>query len=220
MRVLLVEDDELLGSALQAGLVQAGYDVDWVRDGIAAEQSLSFAGHDLLVLDLGLPRKDGLSLLRELRLRGSTLPVLILTARDAVEERVRGLDLGADDYMIKPFDLEELAARLRAIARRRAGRSSPLIRYGALEFDPAARSLSLDGEVVSLHAKEIAILEALLESQGRALSRERLEQLLYGWGEGVESNTVEVHVHHLRKKLGKDLIRTIRGVGYMIPKER
>ncbi|MBU0500446.1 MAG: response regulator [Gammaproteobacteria bacterium] len=219
MRVLLVEDDELLGSAIQAGLVQAGYDVDWVRDGIAADQALALEGHELLVLDLGLPRKDGLTVLRALRQRGSDLPVLILTARDAIEDRVRGLDLGADDYLVKPFDLDELSARLRAIGRRRAGRASPLIRHGALTLDPAARSVTFEGEEVSLHPKEIAILEALLESRGRALTRERLEQLLYGWGEGVESNTVEVHVHHLRKKLGKELIRTIRGVGYMIPRE-
>lgn len=219
MRVLLVEDDRLLGSAVQAGLAQSGYDVDWVYDGIAADQALAMEGQDLLVLDLGLPRKDGLSVLRDLRQRGSELPVLILTARDAIEDRVQGLDLGADDYLVKPFDLEELTARLRAIGRRRAGRASPLIRHGALTFDPAARSLSFEGEEVNLHPKEIAILEALLESRGRALSRERLEQLLYGWGEGAESNTVEVHVHHLRKKLGKELIRTIRGVGYMIPRE-
>jgi DNA-binding response OmpR family regulator len=220
MRVLLVEDDKLLGSAIQAGLAQAGYEVDWVGDGIAADQALAMEGHELLVLDLGLPRKDGLSVLRDLRLRGSDLPVLILTARDTIEDRVRGLDLGADDYLVKPFDLDELNARLRAIGRRRAGRASPLIRHGALTFDPAAHSVVVDGEPVSLHPKEIAILEALLEGRGRALTRERLEQLLYGWGEGVESNTVEVHVHHLRKKLGKELIRTIRGVGYMIPRER
>ena len=219
MRILLVEDDGLLGSAIEAGLAQAGYDVDWVRDGIAADQALAMEGHELLVLDLGLPRKDGLSILRDLRQRGSELPVLILTARDAIEDRVRGLDLGADDYLVKPFDLDELTARLRAIGRRRAGRASPLIRHGALAFDPAARSLSFEGEEVNLNPKEIAILEALLESRGRALTRERLEQLLYGWGDGVESNTVEVHVHHLRKKLGKELIRTIRGVGYMIPRE-
>ncbi|OGT88833.1 MAG: DNA-binding response regulator [Gammaproteobacteria bacterium RIFOXYA12_FULL_61_12] len=220
MRVLLVEDDELLGSAVQAGLVQAGYTVDWVHDGVDAAQSLTFDGHDLLVLDLGLPRKDGLTVLRELRQRGSDLPVLILTARDAVEDRVRGLDLGADDYLIKPFDLDELTARLRAIGRRRAGRSSLSIRHGNLEFDPAARNLTLDGEAVPLHAKAIAILEALLECRGRALTREQLEQMLYGWGEGVESNTVEVYIHHLRKQLGKELIHTIRGVGYMIPKEK
>lgn len=220
MRILLVEDDGLLGAAIQAGLEQAGYDLDWVRDGIAADQALAMEGHELLVLDLGLPRKDGLTVLRELRQRGSDLPVLILTARDAIEDRVRGLDLGADDYLIKPFDLDELTARLRAIGRRRAGRSSLSIRHGNLEFDPAARSVTLDGEAVPLHAKAIAILETLLECRGRALTREQLEQMLYGWGEGVESNTVEVYIHHLRKQLGKELIHTIRGVGYMIPKEK
>jgi two-component system response regulator QseB len=220
MRILLVEDDELLGSAVEAGLVQAGYTVDWVRDGEAADQTLVFDDHDILVLDLGLPRKDGLSVLQDLRNRGSDLPVLVLTARDAIEERVRGLDLGADDYLTKPFDLEELAARLRAVSRRRAGRSTLVICHGNLELDPAARSVKVNGEAVALHAKATAILEALLESRGRALTREYLEQMLYGWGDGVESNTVEVYIHQLRKKLGKDLIRTIRGVGYLISRDK
>lgn len=218
MRVLLVEDDGLLGSAVVAGLEQAGYTVDWLRNGRQAATALSEDEPDLLVLDLGLPEKDGLTLLRELRARESTLPVLILTARDTVEDRIAGLDVGADDYLVKPFDLGELTARLRAIARRRGGRASPLIRHGGLVFDPATRSVMVDGVQVNLSARAVAILEALLERPGIPLSRERLEQILYGWGEGVESNAVEVHIHHLRKKLGKDRIRTIRGLGYMIPK--
>jgi DNA-binding response OmpR family regulator len=218
LRVLLVEDDELLGSAVQAGLEQSGYTVDWLRDGRLAAAALVDEEPDLLVLDLGLPGKGGLTILRELRARDSSLPVLILTARDTVEDRIAGLDVGADDYLVKPFDLGELGARLRAISRRRGGRATPQIHYGALVFDPAARTVMLDGEAVHLSAKAVAILEALLERPGIPLSRERLEQILYGWGEGVESNAVEVHIHHLRKKLGKDLIRTIRGLGYMMPK--
>jgi DNA-binding response OmpR family regulator len=218
LRVLLVEDDELLGSAVKAGLEQSGYTVDWLRNGRQAASVLRDEEPDLLVLDLGLPEKDGLTVLRELRAADSPLPVLILTARDTVEDRIAGLDLGADDYLVKPFDLGELTARLRAIARRRGGRATPTLRHGDLVFDPAARTVTLDGEGVALSARAIAILEALLERPGIPLSRERLEQILYGWGEGVESNAVEVHIHHLRKKLGKDRIRTIRGLGYMMPK--
>ncbi len=218
MRVLLVEDDALLGSAVQAGLEQSGYTVDWLRDGRMAADSLRTEEPDVLVLDLGLPGKDGLTVLKELRAQHSLLPVLILTARDTVEDRIAGLDIGADDYLVKPFDLGELTARLRAISRRSGGRASPVIEHGDLVFDPAARSVTVDGETVALSAKALAILEALLERPGMPLSRERLEQILYGWGEGVESNAVEVHIHHLRKKLGKDRIRTIRGLGYMIPK--
>jgi len=218
LRVLLVEDDDLLGSAVQAGLEQAGYTVDWLRDGRLAAAALSDDEPDLLVLDLGLPGKDGLQVLRELRARDSNLPVLILTARDTLDDRIGGLDTGADDYLVKPFDLGELTARLRAIARRRGGRATPLIEHGDLVFDPAARSVSVGGQQVDLPAKALAILEALLDRPGIPLSRERLEQILYGWGEGVESNAVEVHIHHLRKKLGKERIRTIRGLGYMIPK--
>lgn len=218
MRVLLVEDDELLGSAVQAGLEQSGYTVDWLSDGRQAASALQAEEPDLLVLDLGLPGKDGLTLLRELRARDSRIPVLILTARDTVEERITGLDIGADDYLVKPFDLGELNARLRAISRRRSGRASPLIRCGDIEFNPVEHIIRIDGREVHLHAKANAILEALLQRPGIPLSRERLEQILYGWGEGVESNTVEVHIHHLRKKLGKERILTIRGVGYMIPK--
>lgn len=216
--MLLVEDDELLGSAVQAGLEQSGFTVDWLRDGRQASLALQSDEPDLLVLDLGLPGKDGLTVLNELRARQSSLPVLILTARDTVEERITGLDTGADDYLVKPFDLGELNARLRAISRRRNGRGTSLIYCGDLVFDPVAHCISIDGREIQLHAKENAILEALLQRPGLPLSRERLEQILYGWGEGVESNAVEVHIHHLRRKLGKARILTIRGVGYMIPK--
>lgn len=218
MRVLLVEDDELLGSAVVAGLEQAGYTVDWLRDGEHAANALRDEEPELLVLDLGLPGKDGLEVLRELRARDSVLPILLLTARDTVDDRIAGLDAGADDYLVKPFDLGELTARLRAIGRRGAGRASPLIQHAGLVIDPAARTVTVDGELVTLASRAFVILEALLERPGMPLSRGRLEQILYGWGEGVESNAVEVHIHHLRKKLGKDRIRTIRGLGYMIPK--
>jgi DNA-binding response OmpR family regulator len=218
LRVLLVEDDELLGSAVVSGLEQAGYTVDWLRDGRLAENGLADDEPDLLVLDLGLPGRSGMEVLRGLRGRGSDLPVLILTARDTVNDRIAGLDAGADDYLVKPFDLGELTARLRAIGRRRSGRATPLIEHKGLEFDPAARRVALDGEDITLSARAVAILEALLERPGSPVSRDRLEHILYGWGEGVESNAIEVHIHHLRKKLGKERIRTIRGLGYMIPK--
>jgi DNA-binding response OmpR family regulator len=203
---------------VRAGLEHCGYTVDWLRDGRLAGTALARDEPDILVLDLGLPGKDGLSILRELRSRERALPVLILTARDRVEDRIAGLDTGADDYLVKPFDLNELTARLRAISRRRGGRAAPVIRYGDLELDPASRIVCVAGERVTLSSRPLAILEALLERPGMPLSRERLEQTLYGWGEGVESNAVEVHIHHLRKKFGKDLIRTVRGIGYMIPK--
>ncbi|MCP5141023.1 MAG: response regulator [Gammaproteobacteria bacterium] len=220
MRVLLVEDDALLGDGVQAGLQQAGYTVDWVRDGVAAELALKDVDFDIAVLDLGLPRQDGLTVLRKLRATGKDTPVLILTARDTVADRVAGLDAGADDYLIKPFDLDELGARLRALTRRHAGRSAPTIRYEDLELDPAGRTLTQSGEAVTLTARELAIIEALMNNVGRALSKERLEEALYGWDEGVESNAIEVHIHHLRKKLGRDRIRTVRGIGYLLPKHR
>lgn len=218
MRVLLVEDDALLGNGVQAGLQQVGYTVDWVRDGVAAELALRNEDFDLAVLDLGLPRQDGLTVLRKLRASGKDTPVLILTARDTVADRVAGLDAGADDYLIKPFDLDELSARLRALSRRRAGRTASVIRYQDLELDPATRSLTQAGQDVILTARELAIFEALMNNIGRALSKERLEEALYGWDEGVESNAIEVHIHHLRKKLGKERIKTVRGIGYLLPK--
>ena len=216
MRVLLAEDDPLLGEGLSAGLRRLGYTVDWVRDGVAAEQALGTEQLDALVLDIGLPRRNGLDVLRRLRESGADLPVLLLTARDTVDDRVRGLDQGADDYVVKPFDLLEVAARLRAITRRREGRTSPVIRHGELVLDPAARTVTWRGEQVEFRANEFAVLETLLSNRGRVISREQLEEALYGWDEGVESNAVEVYVHHIRRKLGKEFIRTLRGIGYTI----
>jgi len=218
MRLLLVEDDAMIGESVAAGLRLAGHAVDWVQDGRAAEAALAAPGHDLVLLDLGLPRKAGLDVLKGLRAGGSDLPVLIITARDAVTDRIAGLDAGADDYLVKPFDLDELAARIRAVARRHAGRAAPVIEYGALRFDPATRQVSVGGAVVALSARELAVLEALLERPGAVLSRAQLEERLYGWREEIESNTVEVHIHALRRKLGAGLIRTLRGVGYMLVK--
>ncbi len=219
MRILLAEDDLMLGEGLSTGLRQLGYTVDWVQDGVAAEQAMMTTGLDALVLDLGLPRQDGLTVLRKLRRSNLDLPVLVLTARDTVSDRISGLDHGADDYLVKPFDLMEVAARLRAITRRREGRANPVIEYGDLLVDPAARSVILRGDLVPIGNSEFSVLEALLSHVGQILSREQLEESLYGWNEGVESNTMEVYIHHLRKKLGKQLIRTVRGIGYTIPKQ-
>jgi len=219
MRILLAEDDALLGDGLQAGLRQAGFEVDWVRDGIAAEHALAGAPYAAVVLDLGLPRRSGDELLARLRGKGNRLPVLILTARDRVDDRIRGLDGGADDYLVKPADLKELAARLRALVRRARGEASPKLRAGAIELDPATREVTSHGAAVSLQPREFALLHELLRNAGRALSREQLEERLYAWGEEVGSNAVEVHVHHLRRKLGADAIRTVRGVGYLVAKD-
>ena len=218
MRILLAEDDRYLGEGLTLGLKQLGHTVDWVLDGAAAEQALLSENLDALILDLGLPKRDGLHLLRKLRDDGLDLPVLVLTARDTVEDRIQGLDMGADDYVVKPFDLLEVNARLRAISRRREGRSAPVINFADMVLDPAARTLFKAGEEIKLGANEFAVLETLLTHQGRIMSRRSLEESLYGWEEGVESNAVEVYIHHLRKKLGKDLIKTVRGVGYTIQK--
>jgi two-component system response regulator QseB len=217
MRLLLVEDDRMLGAGVERGLRRAGYAIDWVQDGDAAEGALATEPYDLVLLDLGLPRKSGLDVLRGLRRRGGRVPVLVLTAHDAVEDRVAGLDAGADDYLGKPFDLEELAARVRAIQRRSSGRASPMLEHGRLVLDPAAHEVRLDGAPVALSTREFALLHALLERPGRPLSRTQLEERLYGWGEQVESNAVEVHVHALRRKLGAEWIKTLRGVGYMVP---
>lgn len=219
MRVLLVEDDELLGDGLRAGLKQSGFAVDWVTDGRMAQLALENEEYALMVLDIGLPVISGIDLLKWLRGRNGELPVLMLTARDTVADRVAGLDSGADDYLVKPFDLDELVARLRALLRRAAGKASPALQHGALRLDPAAHSATLGGQAVELSAREFSILHELLHNAGRVLSREQLEQRLYGWGEEVESNSVEVHIHHLRKKLGAELIRTVRGVGYTIDRE-
>ena len=219
MRLLLVEDDPMIGEGVLAGLRQDGFAVDWVRDGQAAELAVENDVYDLVVLDLGLPRKGGLEVLSAMRSKGNTVPVLILTARDAVSDRVQGLDRGADDYVVKPFDLDELAARVRALLRRRAGRAEPIITHGGLVINPATREASLAGRPLTLSAREFALLEALLDRPGAVLSRAQLEERIYGWGEEVESNTVEVYVHSLRKKLGTGFIRNVRGVGYTIPRE-
>lgn len=218
MRLLLAEDDTLLGEGLESGLRRAGYAVDWVKDGLAAEMALLSEDYDVMVLDLGLPKKSGMEVLKTIRGKGKKLPVLILTAMAGVDDRVKGLDAGADDYLTKPFDLEELYARLRALIRRQAGRAETLIEYGNIQLNPAAFEVMQNGVKVEVSRREYAVLYSLLENVGRVLSREMLEQTMYGWGEEVGSNAVEVYVHHLRKKLGNDLIRTIRGVGYMIEK--
>ncbi len=219
MRILLVEDDKLLGDGIQVGLTQAGFAVDWVQDGAAGETALKTEPYAALVLDLGLPKLSGLELLRRLRAAGNSLPVLILTARDAVADRVKGLDSGADDYVVKPFDLDELAARLRALARRQRGEAAPLLQVGELQLDPSGRRVRFRGREVEVSAREFGLLQELMLNAGRVLSREQLEQRLYAWGEEVESNAIEVHIHHLRRKLAPELIRTIRGVGYLLPKE-
>ncbi|MCA6218222.1 winged helix-turn-helix domain-containing protein [Ideonella sp. B7] len=218
MRILLAEDDPLLGDGLRAGLRQQGFQVDWVRDGLAAERELRSGVYIAAVLDLGLPQRDGMDVLAQVRGAGITTPVLVLTARDALPDRVRGLDAGADDYVVKPVDLLELGARLRALVRRAHGQ--PQERLCALDvaLDPAGRSVTLAGEPVALSAREFDLLQALMLNAGRVLSREQLEQHLYSWGQEVESNAVEVHVHHLRRKLRPELIVTVRGVGYMVPR--
>ncbi len=218
MKLLLVEDDALLGDGVRAGLKQAGFAVDWVQDGLAARVALDSEEYDLLVLDLGLPKLSGMDLLKSVRAKRTSLPVLILTARDTVADRVAGLNAGADDYLLKPFDLDELIARLNALLRRSAGQVELTLQHGDIELMPASHQVRLAGQEVSLSAREFSLLHTLLLHSGRVHSREQLEQTLYGWGEEVESNAIEVHVHHLRKKLGADLIRTLRGVGYVIDK--
>ncbi len=216
--MLLAEDDVMIGASVRRGLAQDGITVDWVEDGRAAEIALAERVHDAVLLDLGLPRKTGLEVLSSMRRGGDTRPVLIMTARDAVADRVAGLDAGADDYVVKPFDLTELAARLRALSRRRAGRAAPTLAYGAIELDPASHEARVRGKAVTLSAREFALLEALMARPGAVLSRAQLEGKLYGWSDSVESNAVEVHIHALRKKLGADLIRNVRGVGWMVAK--
>ncbi|MDR8726185.1 response regulator [Burkholderia pseudomultivorans] len=216
MRVLLVEDDPLIGSGLEQGLKQEGFAVDWVKDGDAASLALRSTGYGLLLLDLGLPNRDGLSVLAALRRRDETLPAIIITARDGVPDRIAGLDSGADDYLVKPFVLEELLARIRAVNRRHAGRAQTTLAIGALRLDPVKHQVWLNDDEVPLSPKEFVLLHELMRDPGAVISREQFEERLYSWGEEIESNAVQVHIHNLRKKLGHDMIRTVRGVGYRI----
>ncbi|MGA9396113.1 MAG: response regulator transcription factor [Azonexus sp.] len=219
MRLLVVEDDSMIGTGIRTGLRQEGYTVDWVRDGDAAELATATNDYDAILLDLGLPGKTGLELLAQWRRKQNTLPILIITARDSVDDRIAGLDTGADDYLVKPFDLNELAARLRALLRRRAGRASPVIEHGPLTLDPATHDVRLNDKAITLSNREFALLHALLQQPGVPLSRSQLEDRLYGWDEEIGSNAVEVHIHALRRKIGNDLIRNLRGVGYMVPRQ-
>jgi len=219
MRLLLAEDDQMIGESVQRGLRQDGYAVDWVRDGVAAEHALADHDYDVVLLDLGLPRKDGIRFLEDLRRRQNRVPVLILTARDAVSDRVQGLDAGADDYLVKPFDFDELSARIRALIRRQAGRAEPEILIGDLRANLASHEVFLADIQVALSAREFSLLRALLEQPGVPLSRAQLEERIYGWDEEVESNAVEVYIHSLRRKLGPEWIRNLRGVGYLIPRQ-
>ena len=219
MRLLLVEDDSMIGAAAQQGLRAEGHTVDWVRDGREAELAVANGVYDLVLLDLGLPRRDGLSILRGLRAKGENVPVLIITARDAVSDRIAGLDAGADDYLVKPFDLDELSARVRAVARRRSGRSESALRIGELEIDTATKRVRWKGGEVALSAREYALLEALADRRGAYLTRSQLEERLYGWNEEIASNAVEVHIHALRRKLDASVIRNVRGMGYTLAGE-
>ena len=208
----------MIGAGIRTGLRQEGYTVDWVTDGDAADLATTTNDYDAILLDLGLPGKSGLELLAQWRRKQNTLPILIITARDAVEDRIAGLDTGADDYLVKPFDLNELAARLRALLRRRAGRATPVIEHGPLVLDPATHEVRLNGDAIRLSGREFALLHALLQDPGVPLSRSQLEDRLYGWDEEIGSNAVEVHIHALRRKIGSDLVRNVRGVGYMVPR--
>ena len=219
MRILLIEDDAMIGKAMRKGLQQAGFAVDWATTGRDAELSLAHDVYDLAVLDLGLPGQDGMAILASLRQRGNSMPVLVSTARDTVPERIAGLEAGADDYVLKPFDLDELIARVRALLRRHAGSGSPLMKAGRMVLDPVRRTASRDGVPIDLSAKELAVLEALMQRPGAVLSREKLEESVYGWGEEVGSNAIEVHLHHLRRKLGAETIKNVRGVGYRIAED-
>jgi two-component system, OmpR family, response regulator QseB len=222
MRVLLVEDDELLGQGIKSCLKTSGYTIDWVQDGAHAYQTITSKSEsfDIIVLDLGLPKMSGLEVLKGIREKNISTPVLILTAFETVDDRVSGLDAGADDYMTKPFDLEELNARIRALLRRSKRRAKPNITYGDIILDPASHIVLHAGETIMISRREFSLLQKLLENAGRVISREQLNQTLYGWGENIDSNALEVHIHNLRKRFGSDLIRTIRGVGYMVEKEK
>ena len=216
MRILLVEDDALLGDGIQKSLSHLGFTVDWLRDGRQGEIALTSEEYAAVVLDIGLPQQDGLTLLLSIRKKGLSTPVLILTARDSKLDKLKGFNLGADDYVIKPIDMEELAARLRALIRRSVGRASPRIQVREVDIDPETHQAWYEGKLVELSAKEFAVLEQLMQNAGRVLTRAQLEQSLYGWGDSAESNTIEVFIHHLRKKLGSDFIQTLRGIGYTI----
>jgi len=218
MRVLLIEDDAMIAQGLQTALRQGGFAVDWMRDGKSAAAALQASAFDVVLLDLGLPDRDGIDVLSELRRRGDATPVIILTARDEVQHRIAGLDAGADDYIVKPFDLDEVTARMRSVLRRAAGRGDPSIQHGELRLDPVARTVERNQVPVNLSAHEFAVLEALLQRPGAVLSRAQLEDRLYGWEEQIGSNAIEVYIHGLRRKLGSDAIRTLRGVGYFVPK--
>jgi DNA-binding response OmpR family regulator len=218
MRVLLAEDDVMIAQGLQTALRQNGFAVDWMRDGKSAAAALQACAFDVVLLDLGLPHCDGVEVLRELRKRGDATPVIILTARDEVQHRIAGLDAGADDYIVKPFDLDEVTARMRSVLRRAAGRGDPSIQHGELRLDPVARTIERSGVAVNVSAHEFAVLEALLQRPGAVLSRAQLEDRLYGWEEQIGSNAIEVYIHGLRRKLGSNAIRTLRGVGYFVPK--
>jgi DNA-binding response OmpR family regulator len=214
MRVLLVEDDVMIGESLREALRGQGFAADWVRDGRAADAALATERFDAVLLDLGLPQRSGLDVLKALRARGDATPVIVVTARDALADKVAGLDGGADDYLVKPFELDELLARLRAVGRRRAGHASPVLEVADLRLDPATREVTRGGRAFVLSAREFALLHALMERPGAILSRAQLEDRLYGWGEELESNAISVYMHQLRKKLGDDLLHTVRGVGY------
>ncbi|MDO9624346.1 MAG: response regulator transcription factor [Pseudomonas sp.] len=218
MRILLVEDDTALGEGIRTALKPEGYTVDWVQDGSSALHALTHESFELAILDLGLPRMDGLQVLKHLRAAANPVPVLVLTARDSTSDRIAGLDAGADDYLIKPFDVDELKARLRALLRRSFNRPQPVLEYRGISLDPISQAVSFQGQVVNLPRKEFLLLHELLAQPGRVLTRDKLQQALYGWDEELESNALEVHVHHLRKKFFADLIRTVRGVGYLVDK--
>jgi len=219
MRVLLAEDDDLLGSGIRTGLKQQGFQVDWVRDGQAAEYELATGAYLVAVLDLGLPRQDGIQAIQAVRLQKVKTPILVLTARDAISARIEGLDAGADDYIIKPVDLHELAARLRALVRRSHGQTSNLLRVGPIELDPLACQVRVDGVVADICGREYELLHTLMLNAGRTLSRTQMEERLYDWGHEISSNAIEVHIHHLRRKLPPGTIETVRGVGYIIHKQ-
>lgn len=220
MRLLLVEDDEPLGDALKAGLIQSGYVVDWLKDGESARTALDIESFELIILDLGIPKLGGIPLLKHIRHIGNKTPVIVLTAHESVDSRVEGLDAGADDYMIKPFDLNELTARIRALVRRSQGRADTVIHYRNITLDPASHEVTLDGQEIHISRREFALLQKLVENVGLVISREQLMQSIYGWDEDLDSNALEVHIHNLRKKLNADFIRTIRGIGYIAEKDR